>query len=151
MRILSFLIFLFALLFVRQQIKSPHGSSFKIGCGTCHSPEGWHLDTSIYSFDHNKTELPLEGQHMEIGCRLCHKSLVFTDAAAECNECHADIHQATAGSDCSHCHTPASWLVNNISEIHRMGRFPLLGAHRTSDCNDCHISEKPRTDLMFWE
>ncbi len=140
MRVLSLLIMLLTLLFVKQQIKSPHGSAFKIGCGTCHSTQGWYLDTTIYSFDHNSTRLPLKGQHNEITCRLCHKSLVFTDAGTECNECHTDIHQGTAGSDCSRCHTPQSWLVSNINEIHRMGRFPLLGAHIMADCNDCHKS-----------
>jgi len=149
MRILSFLILLFALFFVKQQTKSPHGSAFKTGCGTCHSSKGWNLDASIYSFDHNTTKLPLAGQHKETGCRLCHKSLVFTDARTECIDCHADIHQATAGSDCARCHTPASWLVNNISEIHRMGRFPLLGAHTMADCADCHKSESlARFDVM---
>jgi len=51
------------------------------------------------------------------------------------------VHEATTGSDCSRCHTPASWLVSDINEIHRMSRFPLAGAHRTADCYDCHKSE----------
>ena len=141
MRILSLLMLLALFFFLKQQTKSPHGPAFKISCSICHSPKGWQVDTAIYSFDHNNTKLPLEGEHNKVGCRLCHKSLVFTDAATECNECHTDIHQATAGSDCYRCHTPASWLVNNISEIHRMGRFPLLGAHRMADCVACHKSE----------
>jgi len=141
MRILSLLILSVLLLCFRVQTKSPHGSAFKVSCGTCHSPKGWQIDRKIYSFNHNTTKLPLIGQHAEIDCRLCHKSLVFTDAGTECNDCHADIHQATTGSDCSRCHTPVSWLVSNINEIHRMSRFPLLGAHRTADCGDCHKSE----------
>ncbi len=141
MRILSLLILSVLLLCFRVQTKSPHGPAFKISCSTCHSAKGWQLDKDIYSFDHSTAKLPLEGQHTEINCRLCHKSLVFTDAGTECNDCHTDIHQATAGSDCSRCHTPASWLVSNISEIHQMSRFPLLGAHRTADCIECHKSE----------
>jgi len=31
--------------------------------------------------------------------------------------------------------------VDNISELHQVSRFPLLGAHRTADCFDCHKSE----------
>ena len=34
-----------------------------------------------------------------------------------------------------------SWLVSNITGIHQTSRFPLLGAHRTADCSDCHKSE----------
>jgi hypothetical protein len=131
------------------QTKSPHGPAFKVSCSTCHSAKGWQIDKNIYSFDHSTTKLPLEGQHTEINCRLCHKSLVFTEAGTECNDCHTDIHQATVGSDCSRCHTPASWLVSNISEIHQMSRFPLLGAHKTADCFDCHKSESyARFDVL---
>ena len=141
MRILSLLIFLVILFFSSRQTDSPHGSDFKISCSVCHSSKGWQLDKEIYSFDHNTTRLPLSGQHNDVNCRQCHPTLVFSDAKTECNECHLDVHQATVGLDCSRCHTPVSWLVNNITEIHQMSRFPLLGAHRTADCSDCHKSE----------
>ncbi len=141
MRILSLIIF-FAILFLsRQKTESPHGDAFKISCSACHSSKGWQLDKEIYSFNHNQTRLPLVGQHAEIDCRLCHQTLVFSEAKTECNQCHNDIHQQTTGLDCSRCHTPASWLVNNINEIHRSSRFPLLGAHRLTDCYQCHKSE----------
>ena len=68
-------------------------------------------------------------------------TLVFSEAKSECNECHTDVHQATTGLDCARCHTPNSWLVSNITGIHQTSRFPLLGAHRTADCSDCHKSE----------
>jgi hypothetical protein len=51
------------------------------------------------------------------------------------------MHQSTVGPDCSRCHNQISWLVNNINDIHRTSRFPLLGAHRTDDCSQCHVSE----------
>ncbi len=76
-----------------------------------------------------------------VNCKACHPTLVFNDAKTDCNECHTDIHQATVGQDCSRCHTTFSWLVANINEIHQHSRFPLLGAHRTADCSDCHHSE----------
>ena len=92
---------------------------------------------------------PLVGQHTELNCRSCHKTLVFSEAKTDCNQCHNDIHQNTVGSDCSRCHTPVSWLVNNINEIHETSRFPLLGAHRTADCFDCHKSESlARFDVL---
>jgi hypothetical protein len=141
MRFFSLLIFLLYFVFIDQKTESPHGADFKVSCSTCHSPKGWQLDTAIYSFDHNKTKLALTGQHTSVSCRQCHMSLVFSQAKTECNECHTDVHQATTGLDCERCHTPASWLVTNITEIHQMSRFPLLGAHRTADCIDCHKSE----------
>jgi hypothetical protein len=141
MRILSLLILCALLFFFNRQADSPHGSDFKISCKTCHSSKGWQLDKEIYSFDHNSTRLPLTGQHSMITCRQCHPTLVFAEAKTQCNECHNDVHQATVSPECSLCHTPASWLVNNINEIHQMSRFPLLGAHRTADCYQCHKSE----------
>lgn len=141
MRILSLLI-LFVIIFLsNRQPGSPHGTAFKVSCSNCHSSAGWELDKKIYSFNHNKTKLPLTGQHKEIDCRLCHQTLVFSEAKTECSQCHNDVHQLTAGLDCSRCHTPSSWLVNNITGIHQISRFPLLGAHRTADCYECHKSE----------
>lgn len=141
MRILSLILFGCLILFFKQKVDHPHGKDFKLTCSICHSPKGWTLDKEIYSFDHNTAKLPLTGQHNVVSCKSCHPTLLFTDAKTECNECHTDIHQATVGQDCARCHTTASWLVENISEIHRFGRFPLLGAHRTADCSDCHRSE----------
>ena len=141
MRIVSLLIFLSSLFFLNRLTDSPHGPGFKISCNKCHSSKGWELDKSIYSFDHNSTKMPLLGQHTTINCRQCHKSLVFSEAKTNCIDCHNDIHQSTVGSDCSRCHTQVSWLVNNINNIHQFSRFPLLGAHRTADCSQCHVSE----------
>jgi len=141
MRILSLLVLGLFLVFFNQQPKSPHGADFKVSCSTCHSAKGWQVDKSVYSFNHDKTKFVLAGQHAVVNCRQCHSSLIFSEAKTECNECHLDVHQATTGSDCERCHTPASWLVNNIREIHQNSRFPLLGAHRTADCSDCHKSE----------
>lgn len=141
MRILSFIILFAALLLQNQKTESPHGAGFKVSCKTCHSTKGWQLDKEIYSFDHSKTKMPLTGSHNGVNCRLCHVSLVFSTAKKECFQCHNDVHQNTVGTDCSRCHTSASWLVNNIEDIHRTSRFPLLGAHKTAACIDCHKSE----------
>jgi hypothetical protein len=141
MRILSLVILLVVLYFSDQKTESPHGPAFKVSCKTCHSAKGWQLDKEIYSFDHGSTKMPLVGQHNVINCRLCHPTLVFSAAKSECNQCHNDIHQNSVGLDCSRCHTPESWLVNNITDIHRNSRFPLAGAHVTADCIQCHKSE----------
>jgi hypothetical protein len=141
MRVLSFIVLCLMLVFSDRQPGSPHGPDFKISCGNCHSPEGWQFNKTGYTFDHSTTKMPLVGQHTEIECKQCHTTLVFSDAKSECNACHNDVHQATVGPECSRCHTPSSWLVSDINDIHRMGRFPLLGAHRTADCIQCHKSE----------
>jgi hypothetical protein len=141
MQILLLLIFSSILSYGNQKTDSPHGAGFKINCNICHSTKGWQLDKDIYSFDHNKTKLALTGQHKVTSCRDCHPTLVFTGTKSNCIDCHTDIHQATLGLDCSRCHTPVSWLVTNSIDLHQTSRFPLVGAHRTADCIQCHKSE----------
>ena len=149
MRILSFLILSFFLFAFYQTVHSPHGPNLKISCKVCHSTKGWAFDKENYSFDHNRTRFPLAGQHATLNCKDCHVSLVFSAAKTECHDCHKDVHETTVGPDCSRCHTTSSWLVSDITGIHRMGRFPLLGPHRTADCSLCHNSENPlRFDVI---
>jgi len=59
-------------------------------------------------------------------------------------DCHDDLHEGTLGPDCAQCHTPKSWIVLNISDIHRRSRFPLTGAHQLTDCSACHKSASAR-------
>jgi hypothetical protein len=155
MRILSLAIVLFSLLiaviivnetksesnWLTPPNKSPHGDNFNISCKVCHSTKGWMLDKEIYSFDHNKTNFPLIGRHATTTCKKCHPTLVFSEAKTECVSCHTDIHESTTGVDCQYCHTPHSWLVNNITKVHQMSRFPLIGVHAKVDCDRCHKSE----------
>lgn len=131
--ILSFSISVFAQ-------KSPHEKDLKIDCETCHTQEGWEVNPKTFAFDHRKTNFLLEGQHQITDCRSCHSSLVFNEAPNQCMQCHTDVHENTLGSDCAQCHTSQSWLVTNITEIHQQTSFPLLGAHATADCFDCHTS-----------
>ena len=119
----------------------PHGDNFKISCSVCHSTKGWKLDREIYSFNHDTTALPLIGQHKETDCKLCHPSLIFSEANTECSSCHTDVHESTVGYSCERCHTPHSWLVQNITQIHQLSRFPLIGVHARIDCYECHRTE----------
>jgi hypothetical protein len=126
---------------------SPHGKDFKISCDACHSSKGWKLDKAIYSFDHNKTALPLVGQHQTVDCKICHPTLVFSEAKTGCVDCHTDLHNQTVGPDCARCHTPKSWIIDNITELHQKSRFPLTGPHYTAQCASCH----PSASLLRFE
>ena len=143
MKIISFILLPFILYIVSLFIDSPHGKDFKISCNTCHSSKSWTLDKELYSFDHSKTRLSLLGQHKELNCKICHPTLVFSEAKtkSDCNDCHTDIHGQSVGINCANCHTPDSWIVNNITQIHQQSRFPLVGVHNIADCIKCHQSE----------
>jgi len=127
--------------------QSPHGEDLKISCGDCHTSEGWKVDKNTIAFNHNSTGFALEGQHNQLNCRLCHSSLVFSRARPECMYCHTDVHEQTLGFECNRCHTPKSWLVEDITSIHQMSRFPLVGPHTTALCFDCH----PSASLLRFE
>ena len=133
--ILVFLIGIFS-----QSSDSPHGDNFDMSCDDCHTSQGWTVDKNNIKFDHNLTDFHLEGLHQDVTCVLCHPTLVFSDADPQCITCHTDMHQQTVGFDCARCHNSNSWIVDNITEIHQQSRFPLLGAHITADCYDCHQS-----------
>ena len=100
-----------------------------------------------YAFNHDSTKFQLEGQHQSIDCKMCHTSFVFSQAEPDCMSCHTDMHYQTVGFECARCHTPKSWIVENINDIHRQGRFPLVGAHVTADCQQCH----PSASLLKFE
>lgn len=136
----------FVFVFAMQRSESPHGKSLDISCNVCHNPDGWKIDTARFYFDHDSTQFELEGQHQSIDCRQCHQSLVFSEAGSDCMSCHTDIHQQTVGMDCERCHSPQNWIVSNITEIHQMSRFPLVGAHLDATCSQCHQSA---SNLLF--
>ncbi len=142
MRRLSSLILILALLATARMFaqSNPHGASFKATCTDCHQTTGWKIDIKSLAYDHSKTNFPLTGQHLAVNCRLCHKTLEFSKAGRECSGCHTDIHNQTLGSSCDRCHTPVSWVVNDITGMHQRSRFPLVGAHVTADCYDCHVN-----------
>ncbi|PLX03779.1 MAG: hypothetical protein C0595_05790 [Marinilabiliales bacterium] len=139
MRELS-LILVFVASLLYQGTDSPHGDKLEISCSDCHTSEGWTVDRNTISFQHNQTGFELEGTHNQLDCKQCHSTLVFSDAQAGCISCHDDMHEQTVGFDCQRCHNSVDWIVTNITEIHNQGRFPLLGAHLTADCNSCHES-----------
>ena len=146
--------------------QSPHGARFKVNCADCHSAAGWDIPYDAWDrtgpifskttgwqigwdtarFSHTKTDFPLTGKHIQVDCRACHSSMVFSDAGPECISCHQDMHNGTVGNDCARCHNTDSWLVDNIPELHQDNGFPLLGAHAGASCADCHSSE---TGLRF--
>lgn len=126
--------------------QSPHGERLKIDCAACHDPSGWTVNPETITFDHNSTNFNLTGTHETVSCVDCHSSLVFDEADENCISCHVDLHEMTLGSDCTRCHTTDNWLIDNIQELHYDNGFPLMGAHFSATCVDCHSSA---SDLTF--
>jgi len=119
--------------------RSPHGT-LNLPCQNCHTFTAWKPIRNITEFDHNQTKFPLRGLHANVACRQCHSNLVFSEVGTKCADCHADIHRRQFGAACEQCHTVRGWTVSLTSIKQHLNRFPLIGAHATLQCDDCHKS-----------
>jgi hypothetical protein len=129
--------------------KDPHQNKFGQTCNQCHNEEGFKVVKGVSGFDHNKTDFKLEGKHVTVNCKACHKTK-FTDPLKFmlCSDCHTDYHKKqfvknNISPDCSKCHS-----VNGFTQFsytvdqHNLGTFPLAGAHLATPCTDCHKKQK---------
>ena len=113
-------------------------------CSRCHVPDTW----SAVSFDHNRTNYPLEGAHVNVACRSCHfentieveNEQTFSGLSHHCYDCHWDQHRGQFVeedvTDCASCHEEEAWVPSLFD--HDDTDFPLDGAHANLDCVKCH-------------
>jgi len=125
--------------------KDIHNNKFGQNCVQCHSEESFHIIKGLSNFDHSKTDYPLEGKHIYVDCKECHKSNYTNPIqTGKCTNCHIDYHKKQfvkqgISPDCSECHT-----VNGFSnslytlQAHNESQFPLQGAHLATPCFVCH-------------
>jgi hypothetical protein len=81
-------------------------------CSACHTEhEGRGADIlglDAGAFDHDFSNFPLRGKHVELMCVDCHAAEAesYHAAATECNACHADDdrHRGNLGEACADCH-----------------------------------------------
>jgi hypothetical protein len=121
----------------QQDLRNPHGP-IDIPCENCHTSTSWKPIRAIPEFNHDKTRYPLRGMHEKVQCIQCHTKLVFTDVGSKCADCHADIHRRQFGANCEQCHTVNGWTVSVQAIQNHFNRFPLVGAHASLQCDDCH-------------
>ncbi len=123
----------------RAKVVSPHGH-LNMACENCHTYTSWRPLRAIPEFNHDKTHYALRGMHVNVSCKQCHSSLVFSNVGSKCADCHADIHRRQFGANCESCHTVKGWKVNLQAIQDHKNRFPLVGAHATLQCEDCHTN-----------
>ncbi len=123
-------------------------SGFSTDCATCHNTNGW----GGAMFNHNT--FPLTGLHTGLNCTECHINGVFQGTPRTCVGCHQADYNGTTNpnhaassfsTDCTICHNTNGWAGANF--LHNT--YPLIGAHTTVNCNQCHINNvyqgTPRT------
>ncbi len=123
-----------------------HQQTLANDCISCHGMESFE---PAVNFDHDETEYPLIGKHMEVDCLECHQKTTrnelefheFADIAfTDCKSCHEDPHNNKLPGDCKACHTETSFnLFKGQGKFnHNTTSFTLKGKHKVVDCFECH-------------
>ena len=133
------------------------GAPYKNRCEDCHTVMDWHRSTYTVA-KHRNSKFPLTGAHSAVACGDCHKLgaagrtdkiLPFKFEDQTCTGCHKDPHKGEFNDrmakkrangtplGCEACHSVKSWADINGFD-HSKTKFPLLGAHRTVSCGQCH-------------
>ncbi len=129
--------------------KDPHEGKFGTDCAKCHQEKGFTALRSMDNFDHNLTDYPLQGKHVGVECKKCHKG-PYTDPIVfdACNRCHEDFHKGVFAKngvtpDCVECHflTDGFGVSMFSIEQHKETQFPLEGAHQATPCFACHMKD----------
>ncbi|HRD54366.1 MAG TPA: hypothetical protein PKY96_17130 [Flavobacteriales bacterium] len=132
--------------------KDPHEGKFGTECAKCHQEKGFKALRSMDRFDHAVTDFPLQGKHVGVDCKQCHKG-PYTEPIAfdACMRCHEDYHKGEfardgTSPDCLECHSLADGFEVSIYSIeqHKKTAFPLEGAHLATPCFACHMKEPPK-------
>ena len=117
-------------------------------CAACHTDhDGREADIvglDLETFDHDLTDFPLLGSHLEALCEDCHTpDLPFHEAQTECLSCHADDdqHRGNLGEACADCHSQTAWEEAQFDHEDAT-EYPLTGAHDDLTCSSCHIDEQ---------
>lgn len=125
--------------------KDVHDNKFGNDCKKCHNEESFKKVAGLTGFNHGKTDYPLEGKHLSVECKSCHKqSLTAKLKFNHCSDCHKDHHKGQfqkpgVPSDCKDCHTLEGFksFVFTV-ESHNKGAYRLEGAHLATPCFSCH-------------
>lgn len=130
-----------------------HDNKFGNDCAKCHNEESWLLLNSMDQFDHNLTDYPLEGMHVDVDCKECHTNERYTQPIdfSACMNCHEDYHEGEFAEnglspDCVECHVLKKGFEETLYTVeqHNKTVFPLEGAHVATPCFACHVSEESR-------
>lgn len=129
--------------------KDVHDNKFGQNCAECHNNDSFKAVGGVKNFDHGRTNFKLEGKHLNVACKACHKE-GFTKHIRyqRCTDCHDDYHSNQflkngVSPDCSACHTVKGYAEFSYTiEQHNEGVFQLKGAHLATPCFACHKKEQ---------
>jgi hypothetical protein len=124
-----------------------HNGEYGTDCGGCHTPNDWEDAT----FDHNLSDFPLTGAHVNATCEKCHTGGQFNGLDSSCVSCHADpdFHAGAFNNDCASCHNTSNWLPATFNLSHPEPQVDEEGSgiyHGGATCRQCHPSTVFQSD-----
>lgn len=116
-----------------------HNGQYGTQCEACHNPSSWENAT----FDHSRTNFPLNGGHANVACERCHASGSYKGLSTACAGCHQDppFHVGAFGTDCQSCHSINAWSPAQFNISHPEPRTDEGGSgiyHGGTSCRTCH-------------
>ena len=126
-----------------------HKGKFGNDCAKCHQESSFTSMKTMDFFDNNLTDYHLEGNHVGVDCKNCHKKN-YSDPIdfSACKNCHEDYHKGEflkngTAPDCVECHSLIEGFEFSLytTEQHQTNAFPLDGGHLATPCFSCHFSE----------
>lgn len=127
--------------------KDVHDGKFGQNCIKCHNINSFKQLNSNNGFNHNLTNFPLQGKHLNVECKSCHKLNSYTSKLKfeNCKDCHVDFHKGQfikddKNSDCKDCHSILNSFTFSTYSLakHQKSIFVLQGAHIAIECASCH-------------
>ena len=117
-------------------------------CSACHTDQAWAPST-FDLFRHEQTSFRLRGAHLAVSCASCHADVgppltawSFSLGTPTCAGCHQqdDPHGGQfEGRPCTECHSEETFRISEFD--HAATGYVLEGAHVSSACVSCHMSE----------
>ncbi len=138
-----------------------HLTSLGDECTQCHGMDSWQVTPQ--TFDHNLTQFSLLGAHASVSCQECHTEgglSGYSQTPTDCYSCHRTDYDLTdspshteAGinTECTICHSiqTLAWSPSTFDHDTQTD-YPLTGAHRDSQCSECHTGTFSGTDDACW-
>ncbi len=128
-----------------QTLNPAHQSTgFSLNCENCHLADAASWKGAVWE---HSIRFPLRGAHALLDCSDCHGGNLNTPLEIACFSCHEtdynraqspDHRAASFSTDCQACHSEDRWTPADFD--HNLTNFPLTGAHKSADCQDCHTS-----------
>ena len=145
---------------------SPHRVIWEQECELCHpedAPPWSEGKESVTKELHELVGFRLDVPHDKLECDQCHDpnlsfenrypdptSAGYLRREESCEGCHQDIHGGQFlpfHTQCMDCHEKTHFLPPDFGVEEHEELYPLLGVHKTTDCQDCHKLGELNSDL----